>query len=440
MKKILKGILPGLVLITLATPGFAENRQGAVTVSPYVGGYLLDEEQHEVNRPMFGLRTGYNFTENFGAEAMFGYSLTETKLHYGPRRETDLYRYGIDLLYHFMPQSNFVPFVVIGGGGTNFYTPNTPSEPSHYAGLFSYGGGVKYFVADNVALRGDVRGVLLVHDTGHQNLEYSAGLTFQFGGVRKTVACGLTPSADTTEMKMAAVIPAAADTTSPTVSFTAPVDGATAAPLNQKVNAAFSKAMDPATITAATFTLKQDKTPVSGNVTSAASTATFTPARNLEKGKVYIATLTTGAKDLAGNALERDYVWRFTAFSGPWVVKVLSTLENSHFNFNSAEITENGKDLLKHDVTILKADPNMKIRISGYTSAIGSEEYNQKLSERRAAAAKEYLVKTGGIDGNRITTIGYGEKNPAKYEAEPSDKNSAAAHANMRVLIEVIED
>jgi outer membrane protein OmpA-like peptidoglycan-associated protein len=91
-------------------------------------------------------------------------------------------------------------------------------------------------------------------------------------------------------------------------------------------------------------------------------------------------------------------------------------------------------------VTILKADPNMKIRISGYTSAIGSEEYNQKLSERRAAAAKEYLVKTGGIDGNRITTIGYGEKNPAKYEADPSDKNSAAAHANMRVLIEVIED
>ncbi|MGD0585669.1 MAG: OmpA family protein, partial [Oryzomonas sp.] len=189
-----------------------------------------------------------------------------------------------------------------------------------------------------------------------------------------------------------------------------------------------------------TFTLKQDKTPVSGTVTSAASTATFTPARKFEKGKVYTATITTGAKDLAGNALERDYVWRFTAFSGPRVVKVLSTLDNSHFNFDSAEITENGKDLLKHDVAILKADSNMKIRISGYTSAAGSEEYNQKLSERRAAAAKEYLVKTGGIDGKRITTIGYGEKNPAQYEADPSDKNSAAAHANMRVLIEVIEE
>jgi OOP family OmpA-OmpF porin len=438
MKKILKGILPGLVLITLATPGFAENRQGAVTISPYVGGYLLDEEQQEENRPIFGLRGGYNFTKSIGAEAMFGYSLTEKKEQYGSK-ETDLYRYGADILYHFMPDGNFVPFVAIGGGGTNFNTPSTPSAKSHYAGLFSYGGGVKYFVADNVALRGDVRHVVLIHDTGDQNVEYSAGLTFQFGGVRKTVAC-LTPSADTTGMKAAAVIPAAADTIAPTVSFTAPVDGATAAPVNQKVNAAFSKAMDPATITAATFTLKQDKTPVTGEVTSAASTATFTPARKFEKGKVYTATITTGAKDLAGNALERDYMWRFTAFSGPRVVKVLSTLENSHFNFDSAEITENGKDLLKHDVTILKADPGMKIRISGYTSAAGSEEYNQKLSERRAAAAKEYLVKTGGIDGNRITTVGYGEKNPARFEADPSDKNSAAAHANMRVLIEVIED
>ena len=118
MKKTLKGILPGLLLVTLATPGFAENRQGAATISPFVGGYLLDKGQHEENRPMFGLRAGYNFTENVGAEAMFGYSLTETTDKYGSR-ETDLYRYGVDFLFHFMPKSSFVPFIAVGGGGTN---------------------------------------------------------------------------------------------------------------------------------------------------------------------------------------------------------------------------------------------------------------------------------------------------------------------------------
>jgi len=533
MKKLLKKILPGILLVTLATPGFAENRKGATTVSPFIGGYMLDKEQREENRPIFGLRAGYNFTENFGAEAMFGYSLTETMEKYGSR-ETDMYRYGVDLLYHFMPQSNLVPFVVLGGGGTNFSAPNSPSTKSHYAGLVNYGAGVKYFVAPDVALRGDVRHVLLVHDSGSNNLEYSVGLTFQFGGVRKTVKtmAAATEPADTvaptvlftapvkgyTDVRLnqkasvafsedmdpatltaetftlkqgntpvpgkvtstdatATFAPArefekgkaytatvttgardlagnalannyewgfttglVADTTPPTVSFTSPVNGDTATPVKQKVNAAFSENMDPATITATTFTLYQGTTPVYGKVTSSASNATFTPAKDFEKGKVYTATVTTGAMDLAGNALAHAYVWNFTAYSTPKVVGVLATLDNSHFDFDSVEIEENGKTILNGNIKALKDNPAMKIRIAGYTSAAGSEEYNQNLSERRAEAVKEYLVKTGGIDGSRLTTIGYGKKSPAKYEANPADKLSAAALANMRVVIEVIEE
>lgn len=436
MNRIVKGIVPSLLLITLATPGFAENRQGAVTLSPFVGGYLLDKDQREANRPIFGLRGGYNFTSNLGAEAMFGYSLTKTKQG---AKETDLYRYGVDILYHFMPDGDFVPFVAIGGGGTNFNTPNTASAPSHYAGLFSYGGGIKYFVSDNVALRADVRHAVLVHDTGDHNLEYSAGLTFQFGGVRKA-ATALPPAEKSSERTAAPVSQQVADTTAPTVTFTAPVNGATAAPVNQKVNAAFSEVMDPATISAETFTLYQGNVPVIGTVTSNASTATFTPARNFEKGKDYRARITTGAKDLAGNRMKKDYIWNFTAFSPPKTVKVLAKLQNSHFNFNSAEITENGKDLLKQNVMIMKEDPKMKIHISGYTSAAGTEEYNQRLSERRPASAKEYLVKTGGVSAERITTIGYGESYPDQNESNPADKYSDAAYANMRVIIEVIEE
>jgi OOP family OmpA-OmpF porin len=438
MKKLLKGTLTGLLLVTLATPGFAENRKGSINLSPFVGGYVLDKDQREESRPEFGLRAGYNVTENLGLEAMFGYSLTETKYKYGSR-ETDMYRYGVDILYHFMPQNNLVPFVVLGGGGTNFNIPNSPSSESHYAGTVSYGAGLKYFVAPDVALRGDARHAILVHDTGDNNLEYTFGLTFQFGGEKKAVTA-IPPAADCQAKETVAAIALVQDTTPPTVTFTSPVKGDKNAPVNQKVSAAFSENMDQSTISGASFFVSQGSTLVSGKVTSGASTATFTPENNFEKGKEYTATVTSDAKDLAGNPMAHDYRWNFTAYQIAPAIGVMATLDNSHFDFDSAAISENGKTILDGNIVTLKNNQNMKIRIAGYTSASGSEEYNQELSERRAKAVKEYLVKIGGIDPNRLSTIGYGKSNPAKYEANPSDKLSAAALANMRVVVEIIEE
>jgi hypothetical protein len=76
--------------------------------------------------------------------------------------------------------------------------------------------------------------------------------------------------------------------------------------------------------------------------------------------------------------------------------------------------------------------------IAGYTSASGTEAYNQKLSERRANAVKAYLANEGIIAPDRLSTIGYGETNPAMHEAAPKEIYSKAAKANMRVLFEVI--
>jgi hypothetical protein len=105
---------------------------------------------------------------------------------------------------------------------------------------------------------------------------------------------------------------AAADTTAPTVTSTVPAANAVGVPFNQKPAATFSEAMDPATINTLTFTLKQGITPVTGTVTYVGQTATFTPAVNLTASTIYTATITTGAKDLAGNALAADVIWSFT--------------------------------------------------------------------------------------------------------------------------------
>ncbi|MCK9420006.1 MAG: Ig-like domain-containing protein [Nitrospirae bacterium] len=102
------------------------------------------------------------------------------------------------------------------------------------------------------------------------------------------------------------------DTIAPTVISTTPLDGATGVSRNRNVNATFDEVMSAATLNTATFTLQQGTTPVSGTATYVGTTATFNPASNLTAGTTYTATITTGVKDLAGNALASDKVWSFT--------------------------------------------------------------------------------------------------------------------------------
>ncbi|MDD5105472.1 MAG: Ig-like domain-containing protein, partial [Desulfuromonadaceae bacterium] len=107
---------------------------------------------------------------------------------------------------------------------------------------------------------------------------------------------------------------ALADVTVPIVILVNPADLATEVAINSAVHATFSKDMDQLTISTATFTLKTGVTPVSGIVVYDVSgkIATFTPSGNLAANTPYTATVTTGAKDLAGNAVAVDYVWSFT--------------------------------------------------------------------------------------------------------------------------------
>src|SRR5580698_5573335 len=128
---------------------------------------------------------------------------------------------------------------------------------------------------------------------------------------------------------------AGTDTTRPTVTFTAPLNGAQGVPIGGILTAAFSEPMAPLTITTATFTLQQGATPVSGTVTSSGMTATFTPSASLATDTVYTATITNGAQDLAGNALAANYVWSFTTggavvISGP-VIQSGGTVNDASF-------------------------------------------------------------------------------------------------------------
>jgi len=108
---------------------------------------------------------------------------------------------------------------------------------------------------------------------------------------------------------------AASNTTPPTVISTIPANLATNVPLNQIVSASFSKAMNPATINSANFTLQDASgNTVAGLLAYAAvgNTLVFVPSANLVASTKYTATITTGVTDLSGNALVTAYPWTFT--------------------------------------------------------------------------------------------------------------------------------
>ena len=97
----------------------------------------------------------------------------------------------------------------------------------------------------------------------------------------------------------------------PTVISVTPPNGATGVCLNTVITATFSEAMNPVTINTTTFTVAPG---VTGVVTldGTGKIAAFTPSANLAVNTTYTATITTGAQDLAGNALAANYVWSFT--------------------------------------------------------------------------------------------------------------------------------
>ena len=117
------------------------------------------------------------------------------------------------------------------------------------------------------------------------------------------------------------------DTTRPTVTSTSPNNGATNVTLGNALTATFSKAMNPLSISNATFTLAQGNEPVAGTVNYTGVTATFTPIASLAPNVAFTATITAGAKDLAGNALIGNYIWTFTTGAAVETVRptVIST-------------------------------------------------------------------------------------------------------------------
>jgi outer membrane protein OmpA-like peptidoglycan-associated protein len=99
--------------------------------------------------------------------------------------------------------------------------------------------------------------------------------------------------------------------------------------------------------------------------------------------------------------------------------------KNIYFEFNSDKLTGAATESALNSILgCLKNENNLKIDILGYTDKVGTDEYNQKLSEKRSAAVKNWLVKKG-INASRLKAIGYGESQAVVAETDTEDARQA---------------
>jgi OmpA-OmpF porin, OOP family len=165
-------MLGALLAISVPTEPLAAQQEMVFTLSPMIGGHTFDGAQRLKTSLTYSLGIGYDFTRQWGAEFVFNFTDADGRRG---RPKADIYSGRIDGLYHFRPEARLVPYLAAGIGMQNVDYQNRSSDNE---ALFNWGGGIKYDLVRNLALRADVRHVLTGESVN--NLIYSAGLIWRF--------------------------------------------------------------------------------------------------------------------------------------------------------------------------------------------------------------------------------------------------------------------
>lgn len=94
-------------------------------------------------------------------------------------------------------------------------------------------------------------------------------------------------------------------------------------------------------------------------------------------------------------------------------------IDRVFFEYDSAVITAEGQGTLERQAAWMKQNPNVSVTMEGHCDERGTREYNLALGERRASAAKKYLVGLG-VASSRVSTISYGKERPAIIGSDES--------------------
>ncbi|RJR15504.1 MAG: outer membrane beta-barrel domain-containing protein [Nitrospiraceae bacterium] len=398
---------------------FAENRQGAITLSPHLGGYIFEGNQGINSDPVYGLGIGVNLTERLAIEGVFDWIDTDSKsADRRPYVKTSLYR--LDGLYHFKLDANedLVPYLSIGAGAIRIN--NNPGDSDGDL-IANYGGGIKYFITKSLAARGEIRHIIDVEDDVYNNLIYTFGLTYLIGGKEKVV----TPPPVPEPVKAAVPAPAPAPVPEP-IPMSAP------APLDSDGDGVYDS---------------EDKCP--GTPKGAAVDSSGCPLDSDGDGVFdYLdkcpGTPKGAAVDSRGCPLDSDGDGVFDyldkcpdtpigikvdAAGCPLPIKEKVSIDlKVEFEFDSAIVRNIYQEHLERVAKFLKQYPQTKAEIEGHTDSVGTDQYNLKLSQERAKNVMQHLINSG-VDPSRLNAVGFGESRPVS-----DNSTSEGRQRNRRVI------
>lgn len=457
--------------VLLASIPFPESsdaavRPGGVTLSPFAGEYRFEGNQIVEgttlkDSPVYGLALGYNFSRRWAVEGVFSYIDSEASS--GSVDNIDVYAAHLDLLYHFRPQMEFVPYVAAGLGGISIH----PGGESDQNGLFNLGVGFKYFFTDTIGFRADVRGILDIdsndereRDT-YKNLSYTGGLIFQFGGVdevRKTPLAmdkdqdGVIDKFDRCPDTAEGVVvdasgcpqdrdgdgvpnfrdlcpgtPAGAVVDSRGCPIDTDKDGVPDG-LDLCPDTAPGTTVDEEGCSEST-SMDTDGDGVQDGVDKCPNTPEGIPVNDYGCPRDSDGDGVFDFEDECPDTPEGTVVG---SDGCPLPLQAEPLTLRLEFESGDATVRPEFAAELKAASDFIKANPDSRILIEGHTDSVGSASANLKLSQARAESVRDYLVRHFGIDKG-IEAKGYGEERPVADNATPEGRMQ-----NRRVVITLI--
>ncbi|TBW55500.1 hypothetical protein EZI54_11805 [Marinobacter halodurans] len=372
------------LLSAFTTPALAQEQK--VYINPFIGYQYFDDNRNLSETDTYGVGLEYRFLPRWAVEGVWNRGDADRKHAPG---SSDFQDYRLDGLYYFAdPDENLNPYVATGAGHTDF-----DSLGGGIAGetRLNLGGGLRYNLTDVVSLRGDIREYYSLDEESFDTLA-SVGMSFGFGFDSKEE-------------------PAPRDSDNDGVADTA--DRCPGTPPGATVDAS---GCEPDADSDGVVD-SQDQcpnTPAGARVDSRGCELDSDNDGVVDRMDQCPNTTAGAEVDEKGCEGVMEEVQTFT-------LKV-------QFPTNSAVIDDRYDDDLRQVANFLEEHPETVVEVGGHSDNTGKASYNESLSQRRAEAVADRLVKTLGVDPERVSARGYGESDPVA-----SNDTAAGRAENRRV-------